>query len=152
WVRMANLAQMVNAIAPIVTSPAAVAVQPIYYPLLMHARAALDVAVDVHVDGPTVSPFGSDHRSRWPHRVADLGPFSLVDAAATVDTDRGRLAVTLVNRGPDEPETAEIILRDAAFDARVDVRTVTAEPPGHRRVLPDVEGVRLTEGTETARS
>ncbi len=54
-VRMANLAQMVNAIAPIVTTDEAAAVQPIYYPFLLHARAALDAAVDVHVDGPVPS-------------------------------------------------------------------------------------------------
>ena len=53
---MANLAQMVNAIAPIVTTGDAAAVQPIYYPFLLHARAALDAAADVHVDGPVISP------------------------------------------------------------------------------------------------
>ena len=53
---MANLAQMVNAIAPIVTTPEAAAVQPIWYPILLHAQAALDLAVDVHVTGPVVSP------------------------------------------------------------------------------------------------
>jgi alpha-N-arabinofuranosidase len=45
WVQMANLAQMVNAIAPIVTSPEAAAVQPIWYPVLLHSQAALDLAV-----------------------------------------------------------------------------------------------------------
>jgi alpha-N-arabinofuranosidase len=149
WVRMANLAQMVNAIAPIVTTPDTVAVQPIYYPLLLHAQAALDLAVDVHVDGPRVSPLPSDHRSRWPHRVADLGPFSLVDAAATVSADRDRLALTLVNRNPDQAEIAEIVLRDRAFTGAVTVREVTAEQAGHSRELPGVEGARLREGTET---
>jgi alpha-N-arabinofuranosidase len=84
-VRMANLAQMVNAIAPIVATPDGAAVQPIYYPFLLHARAALDVAVDTHVDGELVPPDASRFRpeaSRWPHRIADLGPFTLVDAAA----------------------------------------------------------------------
>ena len=59
-VRIANLAQMVNAIAPIFTSADAVAVQPIYYPVLLHARAALDVAVDVHVSAPMVNPLTPD--------------------------------------------------------------------------------------------
>ena len=115
---MANLAQMVNAIAPIVTSPETAVTQPIYYPVLLHAKAALDVAVDVHVDGPTVDSPAGEPRGRWPHRVADLGPFTLVDAAATASAEPGRLALTLVNRSPDEPETAEIVLRDLAFDWR----------------------------------
>ena len=38
WVRMTNLAQMVNVIAPIVTTPDAVALQPIYYPVLCTPR------------------------------------------------------------------------------------------------------------------
>ena len=95
---MANLAQLVNAIAPIVTTDETATVQPIYYPFLLHARAALDDAVDVQVDGPVISPGLPRGASRWPHRVADLGPFPLVDAAASVSKDRGRIAVTLVNR------------------------------------------------------
>ena len=89
-------------------------------------QAALDVAVDVHVSGPIGQP-GAARRapSRWPHRVADLGPFALVDAAATVAPTAARVAVTLVNRSPDEPETAEIVLRDLAFDR---------DPRGQRRV------------------
>jgi alpha-N-arabinofuranosidase len=146
---MANLAQMVNAIAPIVTTPDAAVLQPIYYPFLLHARAALDVAVDVHVDGPAVDPLPSDHRSRWPHQVADLGPFTLVDAAATADTGRGRVALTLVNRNPDQAETVEIVLRDRTFSGAAQITTLTAERADRPRELPDVEGVQLQEGTET---
>jgi alpha-N-arabinofuranosidase len=148
WVRMANLAQMVNAIAPVVTTPQAAATQPIYYPVLLHAQAALANAVDVHVDGPTVSPLTNGHQSRWPHRVADLAPFSLVDAAATASEDRRRLALTLVNRNPDQPENVEIVLRDVTFDGVVEVRSLTAERGRDARVLPDVEGACLEEGSE----
>jgi alpha-N-arabinofuranosidase len=125
-VRMANLAQMVNAIAPIVTTDEAAAVQPIYYPFLLHARAALDAAVDVHVDGPVVSPELPADASRWPHRVADLGPFTLVDAAASVSADGRRIAVTLVNRSPDAEEDTRIVLRDFAFAGSAAVTTLTA--------------------------
>jgi alpha-L-arabinofuranosidase len=145
-VRMANLAQMVNAIAPIVTSPQAAAVQPIWYPVLLHAQAALDLAADVYVSGPTVEA-PAEPRGRWPHRVADLGPFTLVDAAATVSADRSRLALTLVNRSL-EPESADIVLRDAAFEGVAEVTTVTAERDPQARVLPEVEGASVAEGTE----
>jgi len=169
WVQMANLAQLVNAIAPIVTSPGSVAVQPIWYPVLLHAQAALDTAVDVHVTGPVVSPDLAGGPSRWPHRVTDLGPFTLVDAAATVSAKSvsahrrglgggglgeggsdGRVAVTMVNRNPDEPETTEIVLRDHAFDRTVAIRTVTAGNREQSRVLPDVETANLEEGSVTA--
>lgn len=150
WVRMANLAQLVNAIAPVVTTPDAAVAQPIYYPVLLHARAALDAAVDAYVDGPTVAPLGPEHRSRWPHRVADLGPFHLVDAAATTSDGHDRLAATLVNRSPDAAEPVDLVLRDATFDGAVDITTVTAERESATRTLPDVEGVHLDEGTEDA--
>ena len=100
WVRMANLAQMVNAIAPIVTSGETVAVQPIWYPVLLHAQAALDLAVDVHVTGPVVDPDLPAGASRWPFRVGDLGPFGIIDAAATVSTADGQPAARLVGSAP----------------------------------------------------
>jgi alpha-N-arabinofuranosidase len=151
-VRMANLAQMVNAIAPIVATPDGAAVQPIYYPFLLHARAALDLAVDTHVDGELVPPDASRWRpesSRWPHRVDDLGPFTLVDAAASVSADRRRLAVTLVNRGLDA-EPTRLVLRDAAFDGAAAITTLTAGGADDARPLPDVAAAHLATGSELA--
>jgi alpha-L-arabinofuranosidase len=177
WVRIACLAQMVNAIAPVVTSPDVVTVQPTWYPVFLHAQAALDMAVDVHVDGPSVSPDLPAGASRWPFRISDLGPFKLIDAAATVSAANfsgtvfngsdvsantlasgaavaartGRVAVTLVNRSPSDPETAEVLLRDHEFDGPAMVRTVTAGLPGDARTLPDVETAHLESGSEDTR-
>jgi alpha-L-arabinofuranosidase len=150
WVGMANLAQLVNAIAPIVTTASAVAPQPIYYPILLHATAALDIAADVHVTGPTVSP-ETDQEGRWPHRIADLGPFAVVDAAATTSAARDRVAVTLVNRNPDEPETVDLHLRDLVFDGDARIRCVTAERDPAARILPDVEGACLEQESHPAK-
>jgi alpha-L-arabinofuranosidase len=160
WVQMANLAQMVNAIAPVVTSPEAAAVQPIWYPVLLHSQAALDLAVDVHVSGPAISPELPAGASRWPFRVGDLGPFGLIDAAATVgasvagdgsvsanSVSAHKVAVTLVNRSPGE-ELAEVLLRDHTFAGSARIRTATAARPGDARTLPDVETARLEEGSE----
>jgi alpha-N-arabinofuranosidase len=151
WVRMANLAQMVNAIAPIVTSPQIVAVQPIWYPILLHAQAALDQAVDVHVDGPLVEPDLPAGASRWPFRIGDLAPFGLIDAAATVGVNAHKIAITLVNRGA-EDELAEVQLRDRDFNGPARIRTVTAAPAGEVRTLPDVEAARLEEGSEDTKN
>jgi alpha-N-arabinofuranosidase len=149
-VRMANLAQMVNAIAPVVTTGDAAAVQPIYYPFLLHARAALETAVDVHVDGPTVSPDLPPGASRWPHRIADLGPFALVDASASVSADRRAVAVTLVNRSPDAAEEARLVLRDFAFAGPAVVTTLTAGDPAPLPGVPPVPGVAGARLTESA--
>jgi alpha-L-arabinofuranosidase len=150
---MANLAQLVNAIAPIVATPDGAAVQPIYYPFLLHTRAALDFAVDAHVDGELVPADAArwpSEASRWPYRVADLGPFTLVDAAASVSADRRRVAVTLVNRGP-EAEPARLVLRDAAFDGDAAVTTLTAGRADDPRPLPGVQPAHLEARREPAR-
>lgn len=147
-VKMANLAQMVNAIAPIVATTRTATVQPIYYPFLLHAQAALDQAVDTHVYGPCLEPVWPDSPGRWPHIVRDLGPFTAIDAAATASADKGRVAATLVNRDPHEPQTTQITLRNQAFAGPVEITTVTAGGRGEPRVLPDVETARLERGTE----
>jgi len=134
----------------IFTSPEAAAVQPIWYPVLLHSQAALDLAVDVHVNGPVVSPDLPAGASRWPFRIGDLGPFGLIDAAATVsrpDVNAHSVAVTLVNRSPSE-ELAEVLLRDFTFAGPAQIRTVTAARPGDPRTLPDVETAQLEEGSE----
>src|SRR5262249_51371547 len=51
-VRMANLAQLVNAIAPIFTSKQGLFLQTIYHPLRLYAEHTRTHALDVHVDGP----------------------------------------------------------------------------------------------------
>jgi alpha-N-arabinofuranosidase len=154
-VRMANLAQMVNAIAPIVTTGDAAVVQSIYYPFLLHARAALDAAADVQVDGPTVSPELPPGASYWGHRIADLGPFALVDAAASVSADHSRIAVTLVNRSPDAADEATLVLRDFAFAGPADITTLTAgDPSGQPEApfpLPGISPLSRSELPGTAR-
>ncbi|HTU74560.1 MAG TPA: alpha-L-arabinofuranosidase C-terminal domain-containing protein [Trebonia sp.] len=146
-VRMANLAQMVNAIAPIVATPDGAAVQPIYYPFLLHARAALDLAVDTHVAGETIAPDLPPDASRWPHRVADLGPFTLLDAAASVSADRRRLAVTIVNRSAGS-EPARVVLRDLSFDGAAAITTVTAGGAGDVSALAGIATTGVATGEE----
>jgi alpha-N-arabinofuranosidase len=144
WVRMANLAQMVNAIAPVVTTEDAVAVQPIYYPVLLHSAGHLTEAVDAHVEGPAV-PVREEWISRWPHRVDDLGPFSPLDVAATVDRDRSKLAVTVVNRS-EHDEAVELLVRDRRLVGPAQLKTVTAGGP--LPPIPGIEAATVTEGTE----
>lgn len=55
-VRMANLAQVVNVIAPIVTRPDALVLQTIFYPLELYSRTCGDTALDVFWQGETFSP------------------------------------------------------------------------------------------------
>jgi alpha-N-arabinofuranosidase len=148
WVQMANLAQLVNAIAPVVTTPDVAVVQPIYYPLLMHSQTALDLAVDVHVDGPTVAAPDPPPVGRWAHRLGDLGPFDIVDASATVDRARRNLSLTMVNRSYDAAEPVKIVLRDLVFGGPARVQTLTAGPSSATSAVPNVQPVNIDDGAE----
>jgi alpha-L-arabinofuranosidase len=116
--------------------------------VLLHAQAALDDAVDVHVYGSHLDPAWPGSPGRWPYKVADIGPFTSFDAAASVSANKRRVALTLVNRDPVDPGTAEIVLRDFAFAGPAEIKTITAGGQGDPRVLPDVETVHLEHGTE----
>jgi alpha-N-arabinofuranosidase len=148
WVKMANLAQMVNAIAPIVTTKDGAFVQPIYYPFLLQSEAALDEAVDVNVSSPTVDAQPPVPTDRWKHRLADLGPFSTLDVSATSDTTRGRLTVTVVNRDPGSSDAVDLQLRDGLFLGTARVRTITAAGDVPSKPAPDIEGVHVEDGSE----
>ena len=128
-VRMANLAQLVNVIAPIVTSPDGVLLQSIYHPLRLISTATQEVALDTFVDSGTHA-HADRAGERWPYRVADLGPFQLLDVAATRDPDGRRLTLSVVNRDPEQALDTRIQLSGARAAGPVIVHEVTADTPG----------------------
>lgn len=98
---MANIAQMVNVIAPIFTSPDGLFLQTIYYPLLLQAQHSGPVALDVwtesdEVDVPGLSP----------------GRLPLLDVSATVDEEKGVLYVSAVNLSRDDEMSVDLRLVD----------------------------------------
>jgi alpha-L-arabinofuranosidase len=111
-VRMANFAQLVNAIAPIFTNPQGLFLQTIYHPLRLYAEHTLAVALDVHVEGETydLAPAQETQPGGRVHHVSELGPFALVDAVATTDEAGRELAVALVNRDRDRELPATLAL------------------------------------------
>src|SRR5207237_1752312 len=99
-VRIANLAQLVNVIAPIFTSSDGLFLQTIYHPLQLVAEHLQAVALDPTVVCDTVTHLDLTGGVR-PHRVADLGPFGLLDVSATRDAESRRVTLNVVNRSPD---------------------------------------------------
>jgi alpha-N-arabinofuranosidase len=111
-VRIANLAQLVNVIAPIFTSPEGLFLQSIYHPLRLYAEHTLPTALDVYVDCETIDFPPERENSPWPHRVADLGPFQALDVSATRDDDGRALTIGVINRSEAEDIRASIDLND----------------------------------------
>ena len=125
---MANLAQLVNVIAPIVTSPDGLFRQTIFHPLRLISTATQEVALDTFVDSGTHA-HADRAGDRWPYRVADLGPFQLLDVAATRDAEGRRLTVSVVNRDPEQALDTRIRLDGARAAGPVIVHEVTGDRP-----------------------
>ena len=125
-VRMANQARLVNALAPIVTSRDGLLSQAIYHPFQLMAAASEQVAVDTYTDSGA-----HIHRDRagdrWPHRVGDLGLFQRLDVAATADSGRSRLSLSVVNRDPRRAIRTRIRLLDASATGVMGVHEVTGD-------------------------
>jgi alpha-N-arabinofuranosidase len=136
-VRIANLAQLVNAIAPIFTSKQGLFLQTIYHPIRLYAEHTREIALDVYVDAPTydLSPGQEEGTGRLQH-VADLGPFPLLDAVATCDPAGRELTLAVVNRDRDRSHAATIDLVGATASGDVLVSEVNG---------PDVDAMNSFE-------
>jgi alpha-L-arabinofuranosidase len=122
-VRMANLAQLVNVIAPIVTTPEGLFRQAIFHPFRLASAYTRELSVSTFVDSGT-HDFRPAPGQRWAHRIDDLGPFQILDVAASRDAEARRLTVSVVNRDPDRPSRARISLGGHKADGPVVVHEV----------------------------
>src|SRR3989441_368503 len=138
-VRIANLAQMVNVIAPIFTNREGLFLQSIYHPLRLYAEHVQEVALDVSVNSDTYD-LRENEVASWPqsvpdleasrpYRVADLGPFKLLDVTATCDAHGHELMVAVVNRDRDRAHPTTIQLTDAATMTNIVAYEVNGADP-----------------------
>jgi len=84
-VKMANLAQLVNGIAPIFTSKDGLFLQPIYFPLAEYAKQKGNQSLDLYVQSPT-------------YRLDSGKPLNYLDTSATYDAKTGTICVNVLNR------------------------------------------------------
>ena len=93
-VRLGCLAQIVNVIAPLVTSESTVLRQSIYYPYAWALKYAHGRVLDPHVESDTYKVKAEGLRPDFARD--DQVPF--VDLAATLDPGNGQLCLLLLNR------------------------------------------------------
>jgi alpha-N-arabinofuranosidase len=108
-VTLANMAQMVNVIAPIITSPEGIFLQTIYHPFKLYRDHCLEVSLDAFVDSPTFSTKIFCERDR----LAEDAPYetaSYLDVSATTDKEANQLALAVINRHKDDAIAVEISL------------------------------------------
>ena len=101
-VKFANIAQIVNVIAPILTRPDGLVLQTIFYPFELYSRTAGDTALEVFWSGDTFST---------PEHPA----LRFLDVTATLDTAAKKVSVFVVNRSPDQELQTEIKLLEGQF-------------------------------------
>jgi alpha-N-arabinofuranosidase len=114
-VKIANLAQIVNVIAPLLTDGDRLLVQSIFYPFEMYARRRDGVSLQAQVDGPSFSG-----------RTNGTAP--LVDASAI--RNGHELSVFLVNRSPSRSAPVVIDPSDMLIGSVKDADTLGG--PGAR--------------------
>ena len=84
-VKMANLAQLVNVIAPIFTNQEGLYLQPIYFPLVEYGKQRTNQSLDVQVSRPM-------------YRIGRREPLCYLDVSATYDAKEKAVYLNVLNR------------------------------------------------------
>jgi alpha-N-arabinofuranosidase len=108
-VKIANMAQLVNVIAPMFTNEQGMFLQTIYYPLQLFAANTKGAALELFHDGPK---YKSTHFDDVPY----------LDASASIDN--GTLVINVVNRHKDQAIETEVDVEDKQFTGPVAVSEV----------------------------
>ncbi len=119
-VKMANMAQLVNVIAPVFTNETGMFRQTIYYPLELFANNVYGTSLDVFVDCPTYPTkkfsLGVGESSTQQTKV----PYLDVSAAYK----DGEVILCVVNRNKEEAITTDIMSQSGAFSGDMQVTEV----------------------------
>lgn len=108
-VKMANMAQLVNVIAPIFTNETDMYRQTIYYPLALFANNSRGTSLDAFVDSPT---FDTEQWKKVPY----------LDVTAAYENDQ--VVINVVNRHQTNAIKAEIISQKGDFSGKFSVHEV----------------------------
>jgi alpha-N-arabinofuranosidase len=107
-VKMANLAQMVNVIAPIMTSKDGMFLQPTYFPIVEYSKQRGNLALDVWVSAPT-------------YRVGNRAPLPYLDVSASYDKAGSAVYLNVLNRSKDRDLSARIENQESGLATEIDV-------------------------------
>lgn len=134
-VKMANLAQIVNVIAPIMTSKEGLVQQSIFYPFELFSQHCGSVAVDAFWQGDTFS--SGDHSG-----------VRVLDVSATLN--ERQLALFVVNRSPDQTLETSISLTTGQFAGPVTIGVVNGPDIKAENTFDSPDNVSTRESSLTA--
>lgn len=125
-VKMANMAQLVNVIAPIFAEEDGMFKQTIYYPLQLFAQNVRGTSLDVFVDCKTYNTerfFLGLGESQ-----AQLKDVPYLDVSATY-TKEGEVYICVVNRHQTEAISTDLLCQTGSFDGAFEVFEVNGPTP-----------------------
>ena len=129
-VTMANLAQMVNAIAAIFTSKEGLFLQTIYFPMKLYCRECGPLYLASRLSSPTFSS----------KTCKDL-PF--LDVSATQDEGKKQISLAVVNRHESKPITADIDIRGAKIANAATLFEINGADPLTENSFTQLNNVRI---------
>jgi len=151
-VGMANLAQMVNVLGPMIARPDGLLLQTIYHPLRLYAEHCGPLAVDSYVASALNEQYAFAPDTSLPDkRLADLGPFDCLDVSATCNPETRTLTLCVVNRDPENDLPTELVLRGGQATGQGEVYEVNGESPAVRNSFERPEAVSVSHNTWLAR-
>jgi alpha-N-arabinofuranosidase len=138
-VRVANLAQIVNVIAPLLTRGDDLLLQSIFYPIEMFGKRRRGIALRPAIEGPR-------------YRSEPYGEVNEIDCSAILDGSQ--LHVFATNRHPDQPAAVRVTVADRSITRAGETEVLTGpgakaensfDDPGVIRSAP-LDGVAIEGG------
>lgn len=133
-VKMANIAQIVNVIAPVFTNPTGLFLQTIFHPFELYSRNCGNIALDPFWESETFS-------------AGDYNGLRALDVSATLDDENKSLSVFVVNRS--EVNTIETTVKLDSGQFAGPIQAYVINGPGIKAEnsfeRPNNVGVQTTE-------
>lgn len=131
-VKMANIAQIVNVIAPIFTRPEGLVLQSIFYPFELYSHHAGNTSLDVFWEGDTFESGGH-------------AGVRVLDVSATLDDKQ--LALFVVNRSRTEPAETTLSLTQGTFQGKASAYVVNAPDVKAENTFDTPDNVNVREAS-----
>jgi alpha-L-arabinofuranosidase len=137
-VKMANLAQMVNVIAPIMTNKQGLFLQPTYFPLVEFSKQRGNQSINAHVRAPT-------------YKVGNRPPLPYLDVSTTYNAAEKTIYVNVLNRSKDKDLATRIDNQEGALLSEVGVWEMNHPDLKSTHTFGDDKKVRPATRSFTAR-
>jgi alpha-N-arabinofuranosidase len=135
-VKMANIAQLVNVIAPIFTRPDGLFLQTIFFPFEVYSRTCGNLALEPYWESDTFSGGGCNG-------------VRTLDVSATLDETKKRLTVYVVNRSRSKEMETVLQLAIGAFKGRITAYTINGPDIKAENTFASPDKVKTKEATLT---